>query len=268
MEPVSSGTVERLSQFFAAWQRMRIPDDRGRRLENFLREFAKIRPLSLPARPERELIERPIDLMRFTTFLRNFAPVAKSCAIRGEFINVWAVSGLGRSELRNASVLAWLFNAHQTHGRGAEILRTFMRRLKQQCDGVFPLPDELSDSYSVVSECYPFSSTENRVDLVIEGSNFLAFIEIKIDAPEGVDQIKRYSELAEAMASATAKSHCVIFLTRTRARHLRQKDVLFATWTDISDAIRAVVAPEGGCLTARSFGDRVLLQFANHVRQL
>lgn len=94
----------------------------------------------------------------------------------------------------------------------------------------------------------------------------MAFVEVKIDAPEGQQQVTRYLNLAEAKAAGRA--FCVIFLSVEQARKLSapSPDVIVATWKDVADAIEDAVGSSSNVLG--SFGDRLLMQFAQHARQL
>jgi uncharacterized protein len=48
---------------------------------------------------------------------------------------------------------------------------------------------------TIATEQYPLGDAGNRVDLLIDGVDFTAFIEVKIDAPEGERQSRRYLEV-------------------------------------------------------------------------
>jgi hypothetical protein len=50
----------------------------------------------------------------------------------GEFLQVWSVAGLKRSELRNAAVLAWLIDPSGSHGHGPAIIRGLLQVAAEQ----------------------------------------------------------------------------------------------------------------------------------------
>ena len=100
---------------------------------------------------------------------------------------------------------------------------------------------------------------ETRVDILIDGLHeLLILIEIKIDAPEGKDQISRNLALAEAKAAG--KPNCVFYLSPSPPE-ITHPNLFHITWQDVASAIS--VATHG----QRSFGSVLLLRFAQHVRQ-
>jgi hypothetical protein len=156
-------------------------------LQKFLDQFEKHRRSELikPSRP----IETEFDQGRFQHFLAEFRPLAEICRRNGDQINIWSVAGLGRNEVRNASVLAWLLDSRGTHGRGVAIFRALMERLSRQHAGPFPLNIDLTRRYRVFTEHYSLDDEGNCVDLVIDGSDFVVFIEVKIDAREARNRL-------------------------------------------------------------------------------
>jgi len=124
-----------------------------------------------------------------------------------------------------------------------------------------------SRCHSIASELTPsapkrylLGSTESRVDVVIDGHEFVAIIEVKIGAAEGDRQIERYLALAKAKVAVRGREdYCVIFLGPDRKQGPRER-VLMAIWNDVAQAIEGLIGAPS------SFGDRVLLQFTRHVR--
>jgi len=231
-------------------------------LERFFTDFARLR-LALTDHPAPASIS--VDLVGLANFLETFGRDCAKLYRLGDFIDVWSVAGLNRVETRNAAVLAWLLDANGTHGRGSSILRALIERLAKTHEGKFPLPTEISGRYAVLTEIYPLDNTENRIDIAIDGLNFVAFVEVKIGAVEGDQQVSRYLSLAEAKAAGRA--YCVIFLSPERASGLstHSQFVVAATWKDVAHAIEDGVRNTSdvpGC-----FGDRLLIQFAQHAQQ-
>jgi hypothetical protein len=240
-------------------------------LGSFLTELARLQPTAVNT--TRPLTTIPhSDPNELAQFLKELIPLGNSARQQGDLINVWTIAGLGEVELRNASVLAWLFSANSSHGRGASIFQAFMKRLKQHHEGPFPnvgqfpISSDITGHYFVYKEkTYP-DSTESRVDIVVDGTDFIVILEVKINAPEGDEQMRKYLELAEAKAGAVGKQYCVIFLSRERASDLSStvslnaNRLLTATWADVAKAIEDVVK------AGANFSDLVLKQFAAHVR--
>jgi hypothetical protein len=258
-----SNESESLGRFFVALRKQsNLRDPRinsTASLETFLADFGRLKS-SFPSESERRPKEVKVKGTAFSSFMLDFGSLADDLRKKGDFINVWQIAGLKQVELRNAAVLAWLFDANQTHGRGSAILLSFIRQIAIHHGQAFPLPKDL-ESYSVSTECYPLGNTENRVDIVIDGSNFIAFIEVKIRASEREQQIDRYLELAKAKAKTANKgeAYAVVFLTPERITTVLPPNVIAATWSDVAKAIEEVAQQSG------DFGDRVLLQFAGHV---
>lgn len=67
----------------------------------------------------------------------------------------------------------------------------------------------------LIDECSPLGNLENRVDIEIDASEFLLFIEVKIYANEGVDQLKRYYREAMLKTKNVSKDWAIIYLTKT-----------------------------------------------------
>ena len=52
--------------------------------------------------------------------------------------------------------------------------------------------------YSIAAETWPLGNDDSRIDLAIEGAQFIIVIELKIDAREGIDQIEKYMNILRA----------------------------------------------------------------------
>jgi hypothetical protein len=124
-------------------------------------------------------------------------------------------------------------------------------------------------NYTVFREKYSLDDVQNRVDLLIESSDFVLYVEVKIDAPEGSNQITRYSEGLKRRAKALGKAHsAVIYLTpEGRDPNQAQKhDVILASWKHVAEAIDATMRAErigSGELTGR-----LLTSLSRHLRSL
>jgi hypothetical protein len=203
------------------------------------------------------------DLM---TFLTDMAELPANRQPTPTF-NIWSVAGTGRNEVRNTSILAWALNPRGSHGQGPSVLNALMdiaRRKSSATEDLFPFPPEVSRC-SIRTEASPFSDQANRVDILADGPDFTAFIEVKIDAAPDPDQIRRYLRLSEARAAATGRSrYGVIFLAPHWARDLPYLGprVATVTWRDVADAIAACIPPESEGQSA----DAALQQFTTHIR--
>jgi hypothetical protein len=267
LERILEDRIEALASFFSAFRTNSVSRDeqQGRigSLERFFEEFSPLRSV-LGEQPAARPAVLEGDLVGLANFFNGFGERVSELRRLGDFINVWEVAGLKRVELRNAAVLAWLLDPNQTHGCGSAILDAFIRGLATKRHGQFPLPTKVSSSYLVLTEAYLLNNMESRVDVVIDGPDFVAIIEVKIDAPESEQQVKRYLELAKA--KATSRPYYVIFLSRKRRPELSDDPhFVAATWNDVAVAIPEAIKSTSASFV--SFGHRLLIQFAQHVRR-
>ena len=232
-------------------------------LRCFFETFAQMRgydeePAALPS-------ETTLNGDQLVLLFEALGPLIADANRGGAFLNIWAVAGLGRNEMRNASILSWLFDPRGSHGRGSDLLNACLDKIAAKYLAVFPLPSPVTD-YTVATEFCPLGDQSNRVDIVIDGPDFSAFVEVKVDAPEGPDQTKTYVELASRRAATMGKSkHAVIFLAPTKFGPISAPDgsVLRTTWAEIAEAIESVVRSE----RHGDVPDALLTQFAAHIRQ-
>jgi hypothetical protein len=238
----------------------------GPTLSKLLAQLSKAMRVS-PASPfrlseEKPLPELSVETNALDTLLCNLNGHVDAARREGELLNVWTIAGIGRNEIRNVSVLAWLFNRNGSHGQGSAFLRAFLSTLKDQLPQSF---QEISDQYSVSVETYPLANKETRVDIEIEAENFLIFVEAKIDALEGNFQVPRLKTLVEEKASALRRTPLVIFLCVAREGTASHSDKrVIATWDNVADSIETCLGQGMDCGV---YLDRVFRQFAEHMRQ-
>jgi hypothetical protein len=204
----------------------------------FLEADGRFRTISRPERKQ----EVQIDKERLRKALEKLrAPLAKARA-EGAFLNVWLVAGLKRWEVRNAAVLGALFDPRLCGDQAIEFLDAFLDRLRRRGIRGLPVNTALKcvPPYSIAAETWPLGNDDSRIDLAIEGAQFIIVIELKIDAREGIDQIEKYMNILRARASLTGKDLSFIYLS-PRAPLSHHADVAHATWADIVSAARRVV---------------------------
>jgi hypothetical protein len=208
--------------------------------------------------------EHALDAKALKSMLGNLARFIDAAQKSGELVNIWTVAGLGRDELRNVSVLSWLFDRNGSHGQGSIFLRAFLAVLKAQLPASFTVICD-QDPYLVSVETHPLADKSTRVDIEIDACNFLIFIEAKIDAIEGIDQVPRLRNLVQQKAKSLRRTPIVIFLCVARNRPARaKKGLVIATWDHVAQSIET-------CLRQRAGGSshlkQVFQQFGHHVRQ-
>lgn len=210
-----------------------------------------------------------VDLRKIEpSTLRSFFAAVKSYSAfvgcgSGD-LNVWAVTGLRRDEVRNAAVLGWLFDSRQSHGCGASVLNALLGELARHHEGTFPIPLKIQAPYRLAKEFYSFGDRQNRVDLMIDSGDSVIAIEVKIGATERPDQVRDYLSVVQVRASSLHKSNsCVIYMTPDRRRPgVVDSSLILCSWKDVAQAIRAVVAK------SRSYREVALLQLADHFGRL
>jgi hypothetical protein len=199
----------------------------------------------------------PVDPTRLTTYLADANRLLLSARSRGEMINICDVAGLRRNEVRNAAVLAFFLKPHGTHGFGHAILEAFLKRALGESKVVDSV-GSLENAAVVAEEC-PLGSDRDRVDISITAGQAVIFIEVKIDAQEGDQQLKRYIETAQAKAISHGKAHSfVVFLTLKRQPHC-DDGIASATWRDVARILQDASRSVSG------LGRELALSFAQHV---
>jgi hypothetical protein len=224
-------------------------------LADFLEKARPLLQRPPPVVPVPAAIALPTPRQLAATFASLHPPLRNSLE-SGDFLQVWSVAGLRRNELRNAAVLAWLLDPRGSHGHGTVILGGILSAAAEQIPS-WPLHGtDLSRVRAHTEEC-PLGSDRDRVDIAIDGPDFVLFVEVKIDAVEGKHQLCRYAEAARDKAHAWRKEHAlVIYLSPRPPAHL-PPGVAWLTWRDIARVL-AGVSPNG-------INGWLVHQFARHI---
>jgi hypothetical protein len=178
------------------------------------------------------------------SFFQAFPALHRRQLRSGAFVNPWGLAGLGRDEVRNSAVLAWLFDPQGSHSFGSDILHTFLSVLRNDSCQNLALPLDAKTPYVVFREKYSLSDDTNRVDLLVEGDAFVIYIEVKIDAVEGPEQIGRYLESVRRRAQTFGKPHhALVYLTQDqrKPRDCTDERIFLASWKDVIAAIETVL---------------------------
>jgi hypothetical protein len=172
-------------------------------------------------------------------------------------MQIWTIAGLRRNEVRNAAVLAWFLDPRGSHGYGPEILKRFLDEAAAAAPGWPAFEGNLSTA-RVRTEERPLSSDRDRVDIAIDGADFCVFIEVKIDASEGRDQIVRYLEAAQEKARALHKPHVGVVYLSPRPASIVLGSLSVLSWRHVAKILSSV--PEIGVPGA------LTRQYAQHIR--
>ena len=180
------------------------------RLQTLLRN---LKPLLKDAKATK-LPTRPVVALDLSKLKALFLDLREQLLIvrkRGDLVDIWSIAGLKRNEVRNCAVLAWLLSPRGSHGQGHDILKAFLNLAAGQKRWVFDDADLARAT--VRTEHYPLADSQNRVDIVIDGPSFLAFVEVKIDASEGTEQLSRYMTAAQFKQSHQKDNGYLIYLS-------------------------------------------------------
>lgn len=246
-----------VADFCQAWRALKAREAAGpaERLLAFLEQYRALAPRKAKPRFDDRLqgldARLPVALAAIAT------PIADARA-SGAFANVWSVAGLRRDEVRTASVLGWLLDPRGSHGRGPAFAEALWAAAGGEALGF-----DLSTLRRATTEVCPLGDQSNRVDIALEGDDFLVFVEVKVDAALQPDQLQRYAAAAASAAAIRGKPHfAVIYLAPWKAP-LPDRCV-HVTWRDLARAIRRACPTP----SQATFIDQAALQFAAHVEKL
>jgi hypothetical protein len=210
---------------------------------------------------------RFVSTASVSEFLQTMVALPASAGRPTPTFDIWKVISLGRSEVRTTSILAWAMDPCGSHGKCADVLNALLNDVRPKEDSSFPFPRWI-EKCEVSTEEWYYEGQASRVDIVVEGSDFTTFVEVKVDAPPIVEQVKRYLMVSEARAKATGRARFgVMFLAPKRASSLPDlgPHVVSITWSDVARAVRSCI-PQAQNSMASAI-DVVLGQFAAHVER-
>ncbi|NIK99329.1 PD-(D/E)XK nuclease family protein [Yersinia aleksiciae] len=179
-----------------------------------------------------------INTAELTEFLSQLSEPLKVVQHRSLSFDPWEVAGLGRKEIRNTAVLAWLLDPEGTHGFGRLPLQAFLRAIRHNRNDI---PEDYLHYCRVRVETNPTGDNTNRVDVEIDADNFFLLIEVKIDACEQPEQVARYC--SDARLRAMSRPWAVIFLTPRGGKPLtcsldfKPEDVPCISWRHLAIAL-------------------------------
>lgn len=205
-ETAMSTLSEGLSTFFADYDKRRVVKTKlSAWLPEFFADYDKCRyrkPTPVTTRP-------PVDVTGLAIFIAELAQTIEASR-RGAFhFDPWLVAGLGRDEVRNSSVLAWMLDPKGSHGQGLYPMLALLNAVSIHFNGSFP--SHPGRYCRVRTEINPNGETADRVDIEIDAESFYIIIEVKIDAPEQAEQLERYC--IQAAKRPGNRPWAVIFLT-------------------------------------------------------
>ncbi|MFH7808048.1 PD-(D/E)XK nuclease family protein [Acinetobacter sp. BSP-153] len=193
----------------------------------------------------------------FQRFDKAIVPISEARK-NGLKLNIWqGAAGLKEDELRNCAVLKWFLDWRGDHGQENAILLEFLQLLPEQFRSFKP------NRYQIIEECCPLGNQENRIDIEINSDEFLLFIEVKINAVEGQNQLQRYVNIARVKAAN--KKWLIVYLTKDGKlpQQYQNDDGVFGlSWLSVARQFKSYA--NIGAVNNR--GAWLLSQFADHIK--
>lgn len=155
-------------------------------------------------------------------------------------INVWEINGLKRDEVRNTAVLSWWLDMNASHGLGNALLKQVIKDHLPEVD-IFHLEGE---PYRVYPESLPLADIQDRIDIEILSNALLMFWEVKIDAPEGTEQLSRYHHLLQTKCRHLAldSSQALVYLTTDKQVKCHTMPFTYGlTWKELRKSFLTVL---------------------------
>ena len=207
-------------------------------------------------------LEQPlyVDDSKLRSFFENFEKAVEpihEARKNGFNLNVWQAAGLKADELRNCAVLKWFLDWRGDHGQENAILLEFLQLLPEQFRSFKP------NKYQIIEECCPLGNQENRIDIEINSDEFLLFIEVKINAVEGQNQLQRYVNIARVKAAN--KKWLIVYLTKDGKlpQQYQNDDGVFGlSWLRVAKQFTSYA----NISAANNRGTWLLSQFAGHIK--
>lgn len=178
----------------------------------------------------------------------------------------WEISGLGRDEVRNTSVLAWLLNPRGSHGMGSAVMKHLLSYINKQ-KNYFPV--SAGNICNVRTEICPNGDLSDRLDIEIDAENFYLIIEVKIGAIEGNEQLTRYARLAQTQKGQ--RPWAIIYLTPTgkiaKTAGEYMEKIINLSWSEMAKFIEKSISitPDTPSKSWYAANHAVAL-FAKHIR--
>lgn len=230
-------------------------------LRLFLSSFGKMAALARASGNDLNLTEGSggIDAGALRLFLSSFGKTAAAARESRKNLNMFEVCRIGRNEIRNCSVLAWLLDENGSHGLGPLFLRGILEKCGAQVK--MPSPPALEGGYATRTELCPNGDNSDRVDIVCDGRDFLLYIEVKIDSFEHTGQTERY--FAKMEHNAGAREKAIVFISPDTPP--ANPNAGFVRWRDCADVLDSLAADEMRQGAGNLAG--ILRQYADFVRK-
>lgn len=223
-------------------------------------------------------VHKKLDPSRLGIFVDDFQPALQRLRSSGAMANVWEAAGLKRNEVRVASSLNWFLDSLADHGQEhllclavLEYLDVLVANSADKNKFVkFPKASHLLNArnrpcYRATTEVCPLGERDNRVDIEINGTDLLLFVEVKIDAGQGIDQLRRYHSIAEKKSAG--RHWGVVYLThhgQLPENEQSLSNTIGLSWRDVATAFQKHAVTLGENNLARHY----IKQYADFIVNL
>ena len=203
-----------------------------------------------------------VDKAKLQLWLKAVQPYLKKVRERRQH-NPWSMAAVGYDEVRNCSLLGQLWNERAIGPIAQHFLAAYFNRIDCR-KGMLPSLADLAQEYTVRTEHCPTGEQSERVDITIEGKDFLVGIEVKIHASEGPEQLQRYCRVVASRALGMGippNRQCVVFLAPYPTE---VPGVLQSSWRDVAAAAAEITQSH---LPADLTPAWMIRCFGEHVKQ-
>lgn len=197
-----------------------------------------------------------INYEELDKFLKIFKAIHQKNIYEGSNINIFEICRIGRNEVKNCSIMAWLLDSGGSHGLGNIFLKSIIDSFASY---KFPVSqDFLEKPYCIHTEVCPEDDQTDRVDIVCDGQEFLLYIEVKIDSFEHGEQTKRYEK--KLSQNSFGRKHAIIFLAPEAIA--TNKNAYNLTWKKCSEICDTIA----GNASVSPLMSAILKQYSNFIR--
>lgn len=273
---MTSNSTQQLSGFFESWSAVTKNRPLRDRLDVFFNCLRDVLPRQGVSSRLSHKVGENINTGELGHLFNELEQPLFSAKRAGFFCDPWSVASLKRDEVRNSAVLAWWLNPHGSHGLNDALLSRLLQAVESKKD--FELPKKVDKLCRVRVESCPDGDRASRVDIEIDDPYFFLIIEVKIDAPESEDQLKRYCDIATLRSGK--RPWAILFLTPQGrdSRYLNQDlecakmgdHVVPITWKQVSSMLNDVSKKHSADFRGQNFPELALVgllarSFCKHI---
>lgn len=175
-----------------------------------------------------------VSMGDLSSFFDGLSVMYDSALKKGDMFNIFDILSPKEDEVKNCKILRWILDCNGSHGLGQNLANALFHKLK--LDNI-----NLNKVYRCSTEVCPLGNQENRVDIVLTSDDFVIYIEAKINANEGEEQISRYAK--SISTQGMGKKQAVIFLTKEgyypKSTDRSYDKIYPVSWKQVSDVFLA-----------------------------